>query len=82
MILPTGVAKIGDREYDVRLNSSPEMIGTLNDLPIKTVNGVPVYIRDVAFVHEGSAVQSNIVRQDGSHSNQAIWGPGCIDILL
>ncbi|WBA44015.1 efflux RND transporter permease subunit [Hymenobacter canadensis] len=68
VILPAGVAKIGDREYDVRLNSSPEMIGTLNDLPIKTVNGVPVYIRDVAFVHEGSAVQNNIVRQDGKRT--------------
>ena len=65
VILPAGVAKIGTREYDVRLNSSPEIIATLNDLPIKTVNGVPVYIRDVAFVHEGAAVQTNIVRQNG-----------------
>lgn len=68
VILPAGVAKIGDREYDVRLNSSPEMIQTLNDLPIKTVNGVPVYIRDVAFVHEGAAVQNNLVRQDGKRT--------------
>ncbi|SMB98581.1 acriflavin resistance protein [Hymenobacter roseosalivarius DSM 11622] len=65
MILPAGTAKIGDREYDVRLNSSPELIATLNDLPVKEVNGVTVYIRDVAFVHEGAAVQTNIVRQDG-----------------
>jgi multidrug efflux pump subunit AcrB len=78
VVLPAGVAKIGDREYDVRLNSSPEVIGTLNDLPIKTVNGVPVYIRDVAFVHEGSAVQSNVVRQDGKRTavipiSKAAW---------
>jgi multidrug efflux pump subunit AcrB len=65
IIIPAGSAKIGDREYDVRLNSSPEAIATLNDLPIKTVDGVTTYIRDVAFVHEGAAVQQNIVRQNG-----------------
>ncbi|UOQ67054.1 efflux RND transporter permease subunit [Hymenobacter volaticus] len=65
IILPAGSAKIGNREYDVRLNSSPEAIATLNDLPIKEVNGATVYVRDVAFVHEGAAVQQNIVRQNG-----------------
>ena len=65
LIIPAGSAKIGNREYDVKLNSSPEAVATLNDLPIKTVNGVTTYIRDVAFVHEGSAVQQNIVRQNG-----------------
>ncbi|ALW85820.1 RND transporter [Hymenobacter sedentarius] len=65
VIIPAGSAKLGDREYDVKLNSSPEAIASLNDLPIKTVDGTPVYIRDVAFVHEGAAVQTNIVRQNG-----------------
>jgi multidrug efflux pump subunit AcrB len=65
LTVPAGSAKIGNREYDVKLNSSPEAIATLNDLPIKEVNGTTVYIRDVAFVHEGAAVQTNIVRQNG-----------------
>jgi multidrug efflux pump subunit AcrB len=66
VIIPAGSAKIGTREYDVRLNSSPEAVATLNDLPIKTTaDGTTVYIRDVAFVHEGSAVQQNVVRQNG-----------------
>ncbi|OUJ72914.1 efflux RND transporter permease subunit [Hymenobacter crusticola] len=65
LTLPAGSAKIGSREYDVRLNSSPEAIATLNDLPIKQVDGRTIYIRDVAFVHEGFAVQQNIVRQNG-----------------
>ena len=65
VIIPAGSAKIGDREYDIKLNSSPEAIATLNDLPIRTMNGTTVYIRDVAFVHEGAAVQTNIVRQNG-----------------
>ena len=65
IILPAGSAKIGTREYDVRLNSSPEAVASLNDLPIRQVNGATVYVRDVAFVHEGAAVQQNIVRENG-----------------
>ena len=48
LILPTGTVKVGTREYLIRLNSSPELISALNDMPIKTVNGAPVYMRDVA----------------------------------
>jgi multidrug efflux pump subunit AcrB len=64
VILPAGTQKIGDREYNVRLNSSPESLETLNDLPIKQVNGATVYIRDVAQVRDGFAVQTNIVAQN------------------
>src|SRR6266536_4196628 len=53
VILPAGTQKIGDREYNVRLNSSPELLQVLNDLPIKQVNGAVVYIRDVAQVRDG-----------------------------
>ena len=65
LVLPQGTSKIGDREYDVELNSSPKNIPELNDLPIKEVNGATIYVRDVAFVHDGSSFQTNIVRQDG-----------------
>src|SRR6202043_4274537 len=61
VILPAGTQKIGDREYNVRLNSSPEVLQVLNDLPIKQENGATVYIRDVANVRDGFAVQTNIV---------------------
>src|SRR4029078_10694431 len=64
VILPAGTQKIGDREYNVRLNSSPEVLQTLNDLPIKQVNNAMVYIRDVAHVRDGFAVQTNIVAQN------------------
>jgi len=64
VILPAGTQKIGDREYNVRLNSSPEILQMLNDLPIKQVNGTTVYIRDVAQVRDGFAVQTNIVSQN------------------
>src|ERR1051325_10744943 len=61
IILPSGTAKIGDREYSVQINSSPDTVEALNKLPIKQVNGAIVYIRDVAQVRDGFAVQANIV---------------------
>ncbi|TMP92203.1 MAG: efflux RND transporter permease subunit [Verrucomicrobia bacterium] len=68
VILPAGTQKIGDREYNVRLNSSPELLQTLNDLPIRQVNNAMVYIRDVAHVRDGFAVQTNIVAQNRTRS--------------
>ena len=68
LTLPSGTSKIGEREFTVSLNSSPDTVAALNDVPIKQVNGSMVYIRDVAHVRDGFAVQTNIVRQDGSPS--------------
>ena len=65
LVLPGGSAKIGTREYGVRVNGSPDILDALNDLPIKTVNGAMVRVRDVAQVRDGYAVQTNIVRKDG-----------------
>src|SRR5258707_13049461 len=65
LILPTGTVKVGTREYLIQLNSSKELISQLNNVPIKTVNGAPVYMRDVAQVRDGYQVQTNIVRVDG-----------------
>ena len=62
VILPSGSAKIGSTEYKVLSNSSPEVVDGLNNLPIKQVNGAMVYIRDVAHVRDGFAVQNNVVR--------------------
>ncbi|GAB3898326.1 efflux RND transporter permease subunit [Spirosoma agri] len=66
LTLPSGSLRLGEREYNVRLNSKPDVITTLNDVPIKNVGGSTVHMRDVANVHDGSAVQANIVKQDGS----------------
>ena len=65
LILPSGTAKIGPLEYQVELNASPLEVSELNDLPIKTVNGTTIYIRDVAHVRDGFSPQTNIVHQDG-----------------
>ncbi len=68
LTLPSGSVKLGSREYRVSLNSSPDAVAALNDLPVKYVNGAIVYVRDVAHVRDGFAVQTNIVRQDGRRS--------------
>jgi multidrug efflux pump subunit AcrB len=69
LVLPTGTAKIGSREYPVLLNSSPDTVAALNDLPIKQVNGKVVYIHDVAHVRDGFAVQQNIVASNGQRGS-------------
>jgi CzcA family heavy metal efflux pump len=62
---PAGNAKIGAYQYTVRLNNTPDAIEDLNNLPVKTVNGATVYVRDVAHVRDGSPPQTNIVHVDG-----------------
>jgi multidrug efflux pump subunit AcrB len=68
LILPAGTEKIGDTEYSIRLNGSPLNVDELNSAPIKTVNGITTYIRDVAHVHDGSPPQTNIVRVNGQRA--------------
>ena len=70
LILPAGTTKIGKQELEVVLNASvsPTDAAALNDLPIKTVNGIPIYIHDVANVRDGFIVQTNVVHSDGKRS--------------
>ena len=68
VITPVGTQKIGKFEYVVSLNDAPSRISELNDLPIRSVDGVPVYIHDVADVHAGSPPQINMVRVNGSNA--------------
>ncbi|MET0984068.1 MAG: efflux RND transporter permease subunit, partial [Steroidobacteraceae bacterium] len=68
MTTPVGTQKIGRFEYIVQLNNSPITIEELANLPLKVVEGAPVYMRDVAHVRDGSAPQTNIVHVDGHRS--------------
>jgi multidrug efflux pump subunit AcrB len=65
IIAPSGTIKLDQFEYQVETNSAPSLLDALNDMPIKTVNGAVVYIRDVAHVRDGNPPQTNIVRVDG-----------------
>jgi multidrug efflux pump subunit AcrB len=69
LILPTGTSKIGSREYDVSIpNAAPQTIDDLNRIPIKTIGGTTIYIKDVAWVRDGFPPQTNIVRVNGQRS--------------
>lgn len=64
-ILPSGSVKIDSTEYSVSMNTNPKVLGELNDLPVKTVNGALIRVGDVAHVHDGYQPQQNVVRLDG-----------------
>ena len=69
LVLPTGTAKIGPKEYDVSIpNAAPQTITDLNRIPIKTIGGTTIYIKDVAWVRDGFPPQTNIVKVNGQRS--------------
>ena len=68
LIIPAGTEKMGSYEYNVKLNSSTSVLDELNDLPIKSVNGAAILLRDVAHVRDGYSPQQNMVRVNGKHS--------------
>src|SRR5499433_2452121 len=65
LILPTGTAKMGQLEYTVEMNGSPQSVNELNDLPVKTINGATTYLREVAHVRDGFSPQTNVVIANG-----------------
>jgi len=69
VLIPVGTMKIDDLEYSLQLNSAPSLIEDIGRIPVKSVDGAIVYIRDVADVRDGSAVQTNIVHVDGARSS-------------
>src|SRR6266568_4585180 len=68
LIVPSGTMKIDRFEYAIETNSSPSIIDQLNNLPIRSINGAVIYVRDVAHVRDGSPPQTNIVRVDGQRA--------------
>ncbi len=68
IVTPVGTEKVGDFEYVVSLNGSPTRLDELNNLPIRIINGVTVFVRDVAYAHFGAPPQINMVRVDGSNA--------------
>ena len=68
LTLPSGSGKIGDKQYTVLTNAMPTTIEALNNIPVKFVNGATVFVRDIGQVRDASAVQQNIVRQNGERS--------------
>jgi CzcA family heavy metal efflux pump len=65
LVLPSGTVKLGSTEFNVEMNGSPDTLAALNNLPIRTVNGATIYVKDVAYVSDGYSPQINIARMDG-----------------
>jgi multidrug efflux pump subunit AcrB len=65
LMLPSGTQKIGNRDYTVSLNGNPVSALELNNVPLKMMDRSMIYMRDVANVHDGYAVQTNVVRANG-----------------
>jgi multidrug efflux pump subunit AcrB len=65
VILPAGQARIGGTSYDVLMNSSPPNVEDFNTMPLKVENGMTVLLGDVAHIHDGYAVQTNMVHVNG-----------------
>jgi CzcA family heavy metal efflux pump len=68
LVTPSGTEKIGDREYLVGTNSSASTIAELNNMPIRTMNGAVVQMKDVAWVHNGFQPQTSYVSENGQAS--------------
>src|SRR6202034_4023874 len=66
VILPAGDVKIGDKDYTLAMNNSPDVIESMNAFPIKQIDGRTVFMRDVAHVHDGFQVQTNSVSVNGT----------------
>jgi CzcA family heavy metal efflux pump len=85
LILPTGTVKLGSLEYLVEMNGSPLTVEGLNDLPIKTVNGATIYMKDVAHIRDGFTPQTNVVRVNGQRgvlmSTYKTGGASTLDIV-
>ena len=68
VIVPAGTARVGDREYNVQLNSSPSSVDRFNALPIGVFNGAPVTLGDVGHVSDSFATQTNVVHVNGKRA--------------
>jgi multidrug efflux pump subunit AcrB len=68
VLTPVGTEKIGNQEWTVNLNNAPSKLADLEDLPIKSDGNATVYMHDVAHLHQGGAVQTNIVHVDGKRA--------------
>ena len=81
LILPTGTAKLGSLEYQVELNGSPNTVAELNDLPVKTVNGSTIYLRQMAHVRDGFSPQTNMVADPARRAYERLQDRQCFHTL-
>ena len=67
LTLPSGLAKFGQTQFIMRLNTLPRVLDALNTIPIKLVNGSPILLRDVGWARAGGPPQQNMVHVNGKN---------------
>ena len=72
LIIPSGTARVGSREYSVQMNSAPATVEEFQRLPLTVSTGQAVLMGDVARVYDGYADQTNIVRVNGNRATYLV----------
>lgn len=71
---PIGSITVSDIDYPIKFAGSIESASEIPDITIQSASGVPVYLRDVAFISDGLASPSTFSRisVNGSQSANAL----------
>src|SRR5262249_37315346 len=69
VIVPAGIARIGPKEYNLSLNSSPRLVEQFNELPMGVRDDQAILLGDIAKVSDSFAQQTNIVRINGQRAS-------------
>ncbi len=68
LILPAGDVKIGNTDYNLYTNSQLPSTEEIDRLPLKTLGGASVLVRDIGHAADAHSIQTNVVRVDGQRS--------------
>ncbi len=63
--IPGGRVDESSREYLVRVMGRLERVADFENVIVKSTNGIPIYLRDIATVHDTTVEQRSLARLDG-----------------
>ncbi|MDA8027588.1 MAG: efflux RND transporter permease subunit [Nitrospiraceae bacterium] len=64
LLVPTGNIRLGPLNYYTKFEQ-PGSLEDIRNIPVATVRGASVFVRDLASVHDGFAPQENLVLANG-----------------
>ncbi len=65
LIVPSGDLKSGVFDYSLKTESEFNVVEPMGNVVIKTQNGIPIRVRDVAYVEDSYQEQTEIIRNNG-----------------
>lgn len=65
LILPSGDLKSGVYDYSLKTESEFNVVAPMGNIVVKTVNGVPIRIKDLAKVEDSYQEQTELIRTNG-----------------